>query len=142
MGCLRVEGGDESIHRKRLDETRGFQREHAHQIRARARSHRWTSCIQATKRALDREGAGGFGVGMLHDDKTRRREKRLLSQCLFERNRGRRWRNSTPYPKVCTPRIGSRALMPCPRSSWIIFSPPGIGRNQPKMAVHIIELAL
>lgn len=67
MGFLRADRGEDGIsHRKRLDETRGFQREETciryvqelglidvHQLHT---GH--------TTLALEREGAGSFGVGI------------------------------------------------------------------------------
>lgn len=68
MGFLRVDSGEDGIsHQKRLDKTQGFQKEHTciryvqglglldvHQLHT---GH--------TTPALEREGAGSFGVGIL-----------------------------------------------------------------------------
>lgn len=86
MGFLRVDRGEDGIsHLKRLDKTRGFQREHACiryvQGLGLIDVHQHTG---HTTLALEREGAGSFGVGFLQD-KTWKREK--VTQSILSRNK-------------------------------------------------------
>lgn len=72
-GYLRVEGGNETNTSKQARQGTGFSERGSCTRHMRELRLIDVYQLQATKRALNREGAGSFGVGMLH--KTGRREK-------------------------------------------------------------------